>query len=234
MEKTTNYKLYKPSYDDDVDIQILNNNMDILDDNLKRNNDKFKQYLPLSGGTMQGDIKLPYNSWQGLRSTRTASEDKLNDVVCFVNTSLGGTQAPSLFLRSDRLVYYTPNDVPFWVDNTGVWFDNDKVITDSHTDIGWHAGYVKLSTGLCIQWGYVNPQGSTYNVQHATFQTPMLNPQYAVVTSRSFGVDNKPTSVEMRWGSATFNLTTTGFDIVCAEPSAYGHTEFWIAIGRHK
>lgn len=234
MKKTTNYKLYKPSYDDDVDIQILNNNMDILDDNLKRNNDKFNQYLPLSGGTMQGDIKLPYNTWAGLHSTRSVSDERLNDVVCFANTTLNGTQLPSLVGRSERFTFYTPSDKMFCVDDTGAWFDNDKVILDSHTEIGWHSGYVKLSTGLCIQWGYVNPKGSTYNIQHATFETPMLNAQYAVVTSRSFGVDNKPSSVEMRWGSATFNLTTTGFDIVCAEPSAYGHTEFWIAIGRHK
>lgn len=31
MEYTNNLKLSKPSYDDDVDIQVLNNNMDIID-----------------------------------------------------------------------------------------------------------------------------------------------------------------------------------------------------------
>lgn len=228
MEYTKNLRLSKPSYDDDVDIQVLNNNMDLLDEKVGN-----LPYLPLSGGSMKGNIKLPYNTWTGLHSTRSVSEERLNDVVCFANTTLNGT-LPSLVTRSERFVFYTPSDKAFWVDDTGLWFDNDKVITDSYTEIGWHSGYVKLSTGLCIQWGYVNPQGSTYNVQHATFKTPMLNSQYAVVTSRSFGVDNKPSSVEMRWGSATFNLTTTGFDIICAEASAYGHTEFWIAIGRHK
>lgn len=228
MEYTKNLRLSKPSYNDDVDIQVINNNMDLLDEKVGN-----LPYLPLSGGSMKGDIKLPYDTWAGLHSTRSVSEERLNDVVCFANTTLNGT-LPSLVTRSERFVFYTPSDKAFWVDDTGVWFDNDKVITDSYTEIGWHSGYVKLSTGLCIQWGYVNPKGSTYNVQHATFTTPMLNSQYAVVTSRSFGVDNKPSSVEMRWGSATFNLTTTGFDIVCAEPNAYGHTEFWIAIGRHK
>ena len=32
MEYTKNLKLSKPSYDDDVDVQVLNNNSDILDD----------------------------------------------------------------------------------------------------------------------------------------------------------------------------------------------------------
>lgn len=228
MEYTKNLRLSKPSYDDDVDIQVLNNNMDLLDEKVGN-----LPYLPLSGGSMTGNIKLPYNTWTGLHSTRSVSEERLNDVVCFANTTLNGT-LPSLVTRSGRFVFYTPSDKAFWIDDTGLWFDKDEVITDSYTEIGWHSGYVKLSTGLCIQWGYVNPQGSTYNVQHATFKTPMLNSQYAVVTSRSFGVDNKPSSVEMRWGSATFNLTTTGFDIICADPSAYGHTEFWVAIGRHK
>ena len=117
MEKTTNYKLYKPSYDDDVDIQILNNNMDILDDNLKRNNDKFKQYLPLSGGTMQGDIILPYNIWKGLRSVR-------NDEEClsFNETSFKTVKLPTLCTKSSRFKFYYNDDDAFTVDNTGYWY----------------------------------------------------------------------------------------------------------------
>ena len=34
MEYTKNLNLSKPSYDDDVDVQVLNNNMDILDDKI--------------------------------------------------------------------------------------------------------------------------------------------------------------------------------------------------------
>lgn len=36
MDYTKNYNLSKPTYDDDVDIQILNKNMDILDDLLNK------------------------------------------------------------------------------------------------------------------------------------------------------------------------------------------------------
>lgn len=36
MDYTKNLRLSKPSYDDDVDIQIINKNMDILDDNISK------------------------------------------------------------------------------------------------------------------------------------------------------------------------------------------------------
>lgn len=227
MEKTTNYKLYKPSYDDDVDIQILNNNMDILDDNLKRNNDKISQYLPLSGGTMQGDIKLPYGAWQGLRSVRNDEE-----YLTFNETSFNGVKLPTLCTKSDRFKFYYDGDTAFTVDNTGAWLGNEKVVTDLWTENGWHSGYTKLSTKTLIQWGYANPTDVAGNIQHVTFQTPFTNPQYAVVVSKSNGTSGKPTGgTAGDWWSATYNFTTTGFDMICDQKS-YGHTYFWIAIGR--
>ncbi len=229
MEYTKNLKLHKPSYDDDVDIQVLNNNMDILDDRVGK-----LPYLPLAGGTMSGDIKLPYNTWVGLHSTRSVSDERLNDVVCFANTTNNGVQLPSVVLRSDRLSYYTPSDKMFAVDDTGVWFNNDQLIRDLYSINDEFSGYAKLSTGLLLQWGFVNPRGSTYNIQHATFKLPMASSGYAVFTSRSFYTGSLPSNRENRWGSSTFNFTTTGFDICCAEPSAYGTAEFWLAIGRHK
>lgn len=229
MEYTKNLKLHKPSYNDDVDIQVLNNNMDILDDRVGK-----LPYLPLAGGTMSGDIKLPYNTWSGLHSTRSVSNERLNDVVCFANTNNNGVQLPSVVLRSDRLSYYTPSDKMFAVDDTGVWFDNDSLIRDLYSINDEFSGYAKLSTGLLLQWGFVNPSGSTYNIQHATFKLPMASSSYAVFTSRSFDTGSLPSNRENRWGSSTFNFTTTGFDICCAEPSAYGTAEFWLAIGRHK
>lgn len=229
MEYTKNLKLHKPSYDDDVDVQVLNNNMDILDDKVGN-----LDYLPLTGGTMRGDIKLPYNTWGGLHSTRSVSDERLNDVVCFANTTNNSVQLPSVVLRSDRLSYYTPSDKMFAVDDTGVWFNNDSLIIDLYSANDEFSGYTKLSTGLLLQWGFVNPKGSTYNIQHATFKLPMASPSYAVFTSRSFYTGGLPSNKENRWGSSTFNFTTTGFDICCAEPSAYGTAEFWLAIGRHK
>lgn len=228
MEYTKNLKLHKPSYDDDVDVQVLNNNMDILDDKVGN-----LDYLPLTGGTMRGDIKLPYNTWDGLRSTRSVSETRLEDLICFVETTNNSIKLPSLFLRSARLAYYTPSDKMFAVDDTGVWFNNDSLIRDLYSVNDEFSGYAKLSTGLLLQWGFVNPKGATYNIQHATFKLPMASSSYAVFTSRSFYTGNLPSNRENRWGSSTFNFTKTGFDICCAEPSAYGTAEFWLAIGRH-
>lgn len=53
MDYTKNLKLSKPSYDDDVDIKIINTNMDMLDDNISNLN-----YLPLTGGTVTGNTEI--------------------------------------------------------------------------------------------------------------------------------------------------------------------------------
>lgn len=80
MDYTKNLKLSKPSYDDDVDIQIINTNMDMLDDNIskldyvknvqtddngltftKKDNSQIQvplNYLPLTGGTVTGDTEI--------------------------------------------------------------------------------------------------------------------------------------------------------------------------------
>lgn len=80
MDYTKNLKLSKPSYDDDVDIQIINTNMDMLDDNIsnldyvknvttdnngltftKKDNSQIKvplNYLKLTGGNVKGDTEF--------------------------------------------------------------------------------------------------------------------------------------------------------------------------------
>lgn len=227
MEKTTNYKLYKPSYDDDVDIQILNNNMDILDDNIKRNNDKFSQYLPLSGGTMQGDIKLPYNNsdWNGLHSTRSSE-----DYVTFVNTSFKGVSLPTLATRSNRFKFYTPSNREFIVDDSGVWYNDDKIPQILSESLGATHGYVKLSNGLALHWGYVSAGTYDGNVQHVTFETPMKDTSYLVFTSKSNYEYGKPATSSGEWYSATYNYTSTGFDVICDSKDTSSFW-FWFAIG---
>ena len=225
MDYTKNLKLSKPSYDDDVDVQVLNNNMDILDDHLKQTNDKMNGYLPLAGGTMKGNIKVPYGVCLELSQADT------DGAIEFNTTSFSDKILPTLKLRADRLKFYCPSGQEFVTDDTGVWFDGDMLIRDLWTENGRHSGYTKLSTKTMIQWGYVNPSDSIGNVQHVTFKAPFVNPQYAVVVSKSNGTSGKPAGYGGDWLSATYNFTTTGFDIICDQKS-YGHTVFWIAIGR--
>lgn len=223
MEKTTNYKLYKPSYDDDVDIQIINNNMDILDDNLKRNNDKFNQYLPLSGGTMQGNITLPYNVGQGIKYNAS-------NWIEFNETSFNTVKKTTLSTKADRFKFYTPSGKEFVIDDTGSWFDNDALIRDTLTNIEDFTGYLKLSTGVIMQWGFVNPSTSDGNIQHVTLKTPMPTPNYVVLTSRSNYTQNIKPDQDVPSNNATFNCTKTGFDILCAR-SSRGQAVFWFVIG---
>lgn len=225
MDYTKNLNLSKPSYDDDVDVQVLNNNMDILDDNLKQTNDKMNGYLPLTGGTMKGSIKVPYDI--GLLLGQAGTDGFIN----FNTTSFNDKVLPTLKLKADRLKFYCPSGKEFAVDDTGAWFNGDLLIRDLWTENGWHSGYTKLSTKTMIQWGYVNPSDSAGNVQRVTFQAPFVNPQYAVVVSKSNATSGKPAGGSGDWWSATYNFTTTGFDIICDQKS-YGHTVFWIAIGR--
>lgn len=80
MDYTKNLKLSKPSYDDDVDIKIINTNMDVLDDNIsnldyvknvqtdnngltftKKDNSQIQvplNYLSLTGGAVKGDTEF--------------------------------------------------------------------------------------------------------------------------------------------------------------------------------
>lgn len=80
MKYTTNYNLYKPDYDDTIDVDFLNKNMDILDNQIngldyvqnvntsdngltfiKRNGDTIPvslDYLKLTGGTVTGDTEV--------------------------------------------------------------------------------------------------------------------------------------------------------------------------------
>ena len=69
MEYTTKYKLSKPTYDDDVDIQVLNKNFDIIDSKLQSvsvsdntlhvdDNNYPLNFLPLTGGNLTGDLSI--------------------------------------------------------------------------------------------------------------------------------------------------------------------------------
>lgn len=218
MEYTKNLKLHKPSYDDDVDIQVINNNMDLLDDKVGN-----LPYLPLAGGTMKGDIKLPYNTenFIGINETNKFG---------FNETSFHDVKAPTACIKSDRFKYYTKTEKEFVVEDSGVFFDSNALIRDKFTSIEDFEGYTKLSTGVIIQWGFVNPTTSDGNIKHVTLKTPMSTPNYVVLISRSNYTQNIKPDQDVPSNTATFNLTRTGFDILCAR-SSRGQAVFWFVIG---
>ena len=69
---TPNYNLVKPELNDFADIRVINGNMDIIDAQLKKASDidlsnyatkpELKNYLPLTGGNLTGDISIKNNA----------------------------------------------------------------------------------------------------------------------------------------------------------------------------
>ena len=196
MEKTTNYKLYKPSYDDDVDIQILNNNMDILDGKLKEINDAF---LPLRGGTMTGSIVTPYNdgSFIGVKDTLKLS---------FHNNNYNNVNKETAGFNCARFMCYLENEKNLMADETGIWFSGSKVITDYGTVTSDTTGYTKLSNGLIIQWGVFNdvPTGIQIN-----FPTPFKGTLFSVTVN---GLENANRRAIQYF--SVYDYTTTGFKVL--------------------
>lgn len=85
MEYTTKWKLSKPAYDDDVDIQVLNNNFDIIDgklqtvsvsDNTLHVDDKSYplDYMPIAGGNFTGDITVLTKPVVSIEETITSTD----------------------------------------------------------------------------------------------------------------------------------------------------------------
>lgn len=95
---TEHYKLVKPSYDDDIDVQIINNNMDAIDNTInsldfvqnaykdsdglhlnKRDGSVINvplDYLKLTGGNITGNITVQNN--QVIYATNTITDENGN------------------------------------------------------------------------------------------------------------------------------------------------------------
>lgn len=218
MIYTKNFKLSKPSYDDDVDVQILNNNMDILDDNLKRTNDKFSQYLPLTGGTMTGSINFPYND-----GTYFGVSDGLK--LTFHENSYDGTPKGTAGFNCARFMCYFEHNKNIMADDTGIWFSGSKVITDSGTVNSNTTGYTKLSNGLIIQWGVFNDIPASWQIN---FSTPFTTNCVSVVCN-----DLENTNKDVIKSFSVYDITTTGFKVLGwraagGTPNNFGR---YIAIG---
>lgn len=212
MDYTKNLKLYKPSYDDDVDIQIINKNMDLIDNKVGD-----LPYLPLTGGTMSGDIKLPLET--GFRYDSTT-------VIKFIMQNALKT----VRFEGERLSFETPKGNVFKIDND-VRF-NDKVIPQID-DMGTseNGGYIKLSNGLTLQWGAVPMSKVSYEATDVTFLTPMPSTNYSVIVNKTnLTADRSDKSLGGQWVCLTYNYKTTGFTIT-KENDGFGLYANWVAIG---
>lgn len=218
MEYTKNLKLSKPSYDDDVDVQILNKNMDILDGKIGD-----LPFLPLTGGTMTGSIKV--NATNILFTNGTSKYDALIRVGTNGNFDIGANYNRDTGWATTNLFLHSYNKPKWYNSITG----GKDLVMDYGTSIGSHNGYTKFSNGVIIQWGFVSTttQGA---VHHVTFKTPMSNANYVTFVNKSNGTGTAPSYNNGEWWSATYNLTTTGFDVIC-DTASYGDKQMWLVIG---
>lgn len=221
MQYTTNLKLSKPSYDDDVDIQIINNNMDIIDDRIKKASEidlsqyaLKKDYLPLAGGTMTGNIQLGnligllFSNKSSINFSNTDEKETLNMSADKLNCSIGGK--------------------PFVIEGDSITYDgNDLIIASKGTN------FVKLSNGLTFQWGFIpfKDSATIYN-QVITFNTPMKTNNYIVMIARGYQQQANVFIVADKFGDYqyTHEYSTTGFKYSIYQgycKSAY----IWLAIG---
>lgn len=211
MDYTKNLKLSKPSYDDDVDVQILNWNMDILDSRIKSILDN---YLPLRGGTMLGTINFPYNN-----GTYLGVNDRLK--LSFHQNNYNEVLKETAGFNCARFMCYLENEKNLMADETGIWFSGSKVITD----LGSENGYTKLSNGLIIQWGYFNDV--TTGVQ-INLPTPFKTNTFSVIVN---GLENSNRNAIQYF--SVYDYTTTGFKVLSKRydnsiTNDFGH---YIAIG---
>ncbi len=239
MEYTKNLKLSKPSYDDDVDIQVLNNNMDILDNRIS----DVRNYLPLTGGTMSGNITLPTD--KGLTYDT-------NHWLNFQTTNFKGVADTTLAMKGNRLKFYTPSTKEFVVQDSGAYWNGKLLLTEDdkgaldvikESKLAYSTGYTKLNTGLLLQWGYFTPDatidgddGSGTNMGTAkeykvTLPLPFADTGYTVFTNRSNGADSSMVNMANQDGCLTAQFTTTSF--YCgAYPKKYNKYIHWFAIGK--
>lgn len=124
---TKNYKLIKPSYDEDIDVQDINNNMDVIDNTINGLNfvqnaykDNHVLHLNKRGGSVI-DIPLNYLPLTGGRLTGSLGIDGGNNIVHYIGP--GGTTGGNLNLGDAKKTKFTALcciNRPIWWDNTSV------------------------------------------------------------------------------------------------------------------
>lgn len=220
MKYTTNYNLYKPDYDDIIDVDFLNKNMDVLDNQIKKAGDidlsryaLKKDYLPLVGGAMKGNIQLPE-----LIGLMFGAKSNLN----FSNS--GGNE--TLNINADKLNCNIAGK-PFTIVGNSITYDgNDLIIASKGTN------FVKLSNGLTFQWGFIEKPDKATWVNAVTLPTPMNTNNYVVVCSRDSLNDADITTYPDRFGDYAVSSahTVTSFMLSLYQVNMRSGYS-WLAIG---
>lgn len=230
MEYTKNLKLSKPSYDDDVDIQVLNNNMDIIDNRVAG----VRNYLPLTGGTMSGNITLPFDVGLNYDS---------NHWLNFQQTNFKGVADTTLAMKGNRLKFYTPSTKEFVVQDSGAYWNGKLLLTEDdkgafdtikESKLSYGSGYTKLNNGLLLQWGYFNNtnihDGNELGDVTVTLPLPFSDDGYCLQVTKSMGT--KTTYYSTTWdGLTTYAITKTGFRCTVLNKNIYPVVQ-WFAIGK--
>lgn len=171
MKYTTNYNLYKPDYDDTIDVNFLNQNMDVLDNtvaglNYVRNvNTSDKGLTFIKRGGQQIDVPLNYLPLTGGNITGELTVQ--NNVVSYVISNVEDTSNPSYNLRAIKYNDGTLKNIITCKANIGVTTVTFLVPFVDVDDIQVMSGRIAIGTNN-------TQQENMYSVAHLTttsFQT---------------------------------------------------------------
>lgn len=173
MKYTANYNLCKPDYDDTIDVDFLNKNMDVLDNQLngldyvqnvnttdngltfiKRNGDTIPvslNYLPITGGNLTGDLTVK-------------GKEPLYVLDIQKTTADNGLKVKSVKYSDGRLHQFiiTPTDVEIVTVTYPIPFKDTKDVTVS-------VGYIAPKGAGSVNFGFYTPNkftntGCSFNV----------------------------------------------------------------------
>lgn len=119
--RTTNLGLIKPDLDDNIDVTQLNANSDIIDGKVKENADnikavkqEFTKYLPLTGGTLAGNLNI-----QGVLTVKDNltfrnGDNKQTSITrdnasVILNSDYSGQENWVLFKSDEQYASFRPN-----------------------------------------------------------------------------------------------------------------------------
>lgn len=187
---TPNYNLVKPELNDFADIRVLNGNMDIIDAQLKKAIDidlsnyatkpELKNYLPLTGGNLSGDITIKNNDIDYVIEHVDADRSyydkyksgKLVQVIYKDRTDIGITG-----INVDTLTFLTP-----FIDETYLaWVSYEINVT---TRYGWQNSALNPTVAGSGSNGTTDPRWGGRTKTSMSVTVDSLTDVYAIIVGR--------------------------------------------------